>query len=240
MNKVIKNIPNILTMSRIITCILGASMFISGNILPATILYVYGAISDYFDGLAARKLNAFSEFGRKLDAFSDKIYAGSLLIPSIISGNLLMLIPLLLELKIASITIKSENLGFKPATMRIGKFKTAMLFPTMIIGLLSTISISFYPLLWLLLTISTILQSKSIVAYQNLLDYNIKNKDFIENNNNFVKKEDSKVVEEKKVNSKYYYGNPRELVEELVYYIITPDYNIVYKNEDIKKRQLKL
>ena len=150
-----------------------------------------------------------------------------------------MLIPLILELKISSITIKSENLGFKPATIRIGKFKTAMLFPTMIIGMLSCISITFYPLLWLFLPISTILQSKSLGAYKKLLNDKI-NSNF-ENKtkqNNFLEdtitssKENIKVKE-----SKYYYGSPKELVEELVYYITTPDY---YENNNyIKKRQLK-
>ena len=236
-DKLIKNIPNALTMSRIIASVGGALVFVMGNIPLATGLYVYGAVSDFFDGLAARKLNAFSEFGRKLDAFSDKIYAGSLLIPSILCGNLLMLIPLLMELKISLITLKSEKMGFKPATLRVGKIKTALLFPTMIAGLLSTISMNMAPLLWILLPVSTILQSKSITAYQNLLDYNIKKSGSIEDSllqkdgdcaieslsNN--KQKELEVISNEKTDGKCISNSkPIKLVEELSFYITNPSY----------------
>ena len=74
-NKIIKNIPNAITTSRIISSIVGAISFILGNYYLSFGTYIYGAISDFFDGLAARKLNAYSEFGRKLDAVSDKLFA---------------------------------------------------------------------------------------------------------------------------------------------------------------------
>lgn len=255
-NKIIKNIPNALTVSRIISSVAGASAFVVGNVGWAAVLYIYGAVSDYFDGLAARKLNAFSEFGRKLDAFSDKIYAGSLLIPSILCGNLLMLIPLALELKISGIIMISENKGFKPSTFRIGKFKTGVLFPTMIVGLLSTRFIDLTPLLWTLLPLTTILQSKSITAYQNFLNYNIfinrkrENKlsikelklikeasmsnKFEDIKDNFNTNENTK----EKVSSGYYYGSPKEILDELAFYVTTPDFKIDYNKKNVKRKRL--
>ena len=106
-DKIIKNIPNALTVSRIITSVIAAGAFITGNISLSIGLYTYGAVSDFFDGFLARKLDAFSDVGRKLDALADKLYAGSLLIPSICLGNLLMIIPLILELQISNINLKS-------------------------------------------------------------------------------------------------------------------------------------
>ena len=173
-NKIIKNIPNALTTSRIISSIVGAISFILGNYYLSFGTYIYGAISDCLDGLAARKLNAYSELGRKLDAISDKLFALSLLAPSIICGNILMLIPLVYEIKIARTNYKSEKLGYKPATIRLGKFKTTLLFPTIITGLLATIKPELYYLLGALLPITTVLQSKTATMYENILNDNIK------------------------------------------------------------------
>lgn len=246
-DKIIKNIPNTLTTSRIIASIAGAGAFVAGNIWLAAGLYIYGAVSDFFDGLSARKLNAFSEFGRKLDALSDKIYAGSLLIPSILCCNLIMLIPLALELKISYITLKSQRLGFRPETQRIGKFKTALLFPTMIAGLLSTISIELLPLLWTLLPITTSLQAKSITVYENLLNYNInqrsikeqkkENLDLEKNTSKDVDREVREVTKEKvSANANVYsYNKSMNLVEELAFYMTTPYFKQEYDNANNSK-----
>ena len=253
--RIVKNIPNMITISRIVASVAGAVAFLSGNISMATKLYIYGAVSDYFDGLAARKLNAFSEFGRKLDALSDKLYAGSLLIPSILCGNLLMLIPLAMELKIAQVNLKSQKLGFKPETQRVGKFKTFMLFPTMIVGLVSTISIEFLPLLWLLLRYTTDLQDKSIIAYENLLNYNIRKREGIEQENvelieNTDKDKGLEEVKsdtkEKKDSNKYSYKHSNHkkmnLAAELAFYVMTPYYRLdeleSYKKSGKVKRRV--
>ena len=237
--KVIKNIPNLITFSRIIACVLGAWSFVIGNIPLSAGSYVYGAISDFFDGLAASKLNAYSEFGRKLDALSDKLYAASLLIPSLLCGNILMLFPLILELKISQVNLKAQKLGFKSETQRVGKFKTALLFPTMIVGLLSTISIEFLPLLLIMLPYTTVLQINSIITYENLLNYNIKQKQAIEQENvqfreNTDQAEELKKLKsatnEKKTSNEYSYKhsnhNKMNLAEELAFYVMTPFYRL--------------
>ena len=105
-NKIIKNIPNMITISRISASFLACIMFILGNFPVSLGFYVYAACSDAVDGYFARKLNATSELGRKLDAISDKLFVLSLIFPSIFMGNYLMLIPLFLETKILS---KSKN-----------------------------------------------------------------------------------------------------------------------------------
>lgn len=238
-NKIIKNIPNMLTISRMVASVLGAGFFVFGNIHVSAILYIYGAISDCFDGLAARKLNAFSELGRKLDAFSDKIYAASLLIPSIICGNLLMIMPSILELKISSINLKSQKLGFETRTHRIGKFKTALLFPTMIVGLLSTKFIDFYPLLIVLFPISTILQVNSITVYENLLNHNISikndNKEISTINNKEENQFDKDKIESKKNQKIKSHSESMNTFEELALYVMTPYFKQDY-NSKVKKR----
>ena len=87
-----------------------------------------------------------------------------------------MIIPLLYEIKITCTNYKSEKLGFKPATIRLGKFKTVMLFPTIITGLLATIKPELYFLLGALLPVTTVLQSKTATMYENILNDNIEGK----------------------------------------------------------------
>ena len=124
-DKIIKNIPNMFTSSRILTTVIGLLTFILGNVGAAVLFYTLGAVSDGLDGWMARKLNAESEFGRKLDAVSDKFFVLSLMLSSLLSGNFLMLIPLVLEGEIAAINIASEKMHQEPHTARVGKFKTA-------------------------------------------------------------------------------------------------------------------
>ena len=212
MKNIKKYIPNLVTITRIISCICGATLFTLGNIPLAIASYVYGAVSDAFDGFLARKLNAVSETGKKLDAVSDKIFALSLLIPSIILGNYLMILPLILESAISTINIYSNNKYHKTHTEKIGKFKTIVWFPTMILGLaiveVTNLVTAFIPLL----IASVTLQIGSILAYNEQLkryrkeDKEIKNNTF--NNYNELdksisnKKEYTNTFNNKIVNNK--------------------------------------
>ncbi len=220
-NKIIKNIPNAITISRIISSIVGAISFVSGSYYLSFGTYIYGAISDFFDGLSARKLNAYSELGRKLDVISDKLFALSLLVPSIVCGNILMIVPLLYEIKISYINYKSEKLGFKPATIRLGKFKTAMLFPTVITGLLSTIKPELYFLLGALFPMTTVLQSKTATMYENILQDNIEGKTINYNSQPIYKNTNT-------------IDKVKDLSNEFTYHLCNP----VIKNK-VKKRVLK-
>lgn len=170
MRKIKNNIPNAITISRIISCILGAINFTTGNIIPAIGFYVYGAVSDAFDGFLARKLNAVSEFGKKLDPISDKLYALSLMAPAIILKNYFMILPLVFEGIISGINIYSDLKYKKAHTEKVGKLKTIMLFPTMILGLIATLEpclyIAFIPSLY----VSLKYQAKTIEVYINQLD----------------------------------------------------------------------
>lgn len=141
--KIIKIIPNAITISRMIVSSLGAVLFLKGTFIAAIICYIYGAISDFLDGHVAKKLNAYSDLGRKLDGFSDKIYALALSIPAIVNGNILLIIPLYMEARIGFHNLNIERQGNRVYTKRVGKFKTVSLFSTMILGLISSICIPF-------------------------------------------------------------------------------------------------
>ena len=170
--KFAKQIPNIITWTRIGASVAAPICFLSRLPGVAIGLWIGGAASDAIDGFAARKLDAFSEFGRKLDAVSDKIFALSILAPSIILGNYFMLIPLLFEALISHINLKGEKLGFKPETTRVGKRKTVCLFITLIASLISlTVPLAIAPpikyfILTLLFGGTTYLQAKTFKEYK--------------------------------------------------------------------------
>lgn len=207
MNRLIKNIPNAITLSRIISCIVASILFTVGSVTPAIICYLYGAISDAFDGLLARKLDAVTEFGKKLDPISDKLYALSLMIPAVILGNYSMILPLVLEGVISCINMYSELKYKKTHTEIIGKLKTIVLFPTMILGLglveINSLKYLYYPFL----ASSVGLQIGSIKTYTNQLQNNkrmyLKNQKI--NNENIIEKE--KNEETLKTNNLSYNNN---------------------------------
>lgn len=67
-----KNLPNILSISRIIvSCLL---FFIGGYPILFSILYLYCGISDVADGYIARRWKVESAIGAKLDSFGDLIF----------------------------------------------------------------------------------------------------------------------------------------------------------------------
>ena len=79
-------IPNILTMGRMaLLPFMIACFYLEADASPEVVwvcfgLYVLAALTDFFDGWAARKFNKISAFGTFLDPISDKIFVGTLLI----------------------------------------------------------------------------------------------------------------------------------------------------------------
>ena len=116
-------IPNILTASRIVAPIFILPFVLTSNLVGAAIVTGCFAITDCFDGMLARKLNATSEFGRELDPIADKFFAGGLMIPLIIN-NPLLIFTFVLEGVIAGVNSYSKYKQNSPRTNYIGKIKT--------------------------------------------------------------------------------------------------------------------
>ena len=97
------NLPNILTMARIFLIIpILLCFFLEPHLGPvmswsAFVFYVIASITDFFDGMIARKFNMVTPFGTFLDPISDKIFVGALLVLLVGFGRLdgLMMIPVI-------------------------------------------------------------------------------------------------------------------------------------------------
>ncbi len=135
-DKIKRQIPNMITWSRLGLLLGSIVSFVMGN-YPLTFgLFVGSACTDKLDGTLARKFNCVSEFGAKLDGVCDKILSivgGALTIPM---GGKEFILPLCLEVLIASYNlyrykIKKQNVE----TVKMGKIKTVILDATMALGI---------------------------------------------------------------------------------------------------------
>ena len=204
--KLKKIVPNLITLSRIAALIIGFMLFIKEKVVASICLYIYGSVSDAFDGYFARKFSAYTKLGSYLDAISDKFYALSIIIISVIYGNYLIIIVAALELLISIINyivIKKNGSGH---TERVGKFKMTFEFMLLIISLLSIKIKYFWYLFIVLLTLTIYFQIQCINAYINQMN----------------NKKQKLIIEEKDYKGKSISEKTKLLLSELKYYLLNP------------------
>jgi CDP-diacylglycerol--glycerol-3-phosphate 3-phosphatidyltransferase len=130
-----KNIPNILTIFRIILIpIIIISFYFHGfasNIIVA-FLFALASITDFFDGYLARQFKAQSAFGKCLDPIADKLLV-ILTIVMLINfshGNLIILIPGLIiiarEVLVSGFREFLANYNIQMPVSNLAKIKTAI------------------------------------------------------------------------------------------------------------------
>jgi cardiolipin synthase len=132
------NIPNLLTWMRIILIPLFVGIFyfekswvsLPDQNLVATVIFTLAAITDWFDGWLARKLNQTSAFGAFLDPVADKLMVAAALIVLLQLGRMDAIIALIIigrEITISALREWMAHLGASRsvAVSLIGKIKTA-------------------------------------------------------------------------------------------------------------------
>ncbi|MBO8230158.1 CDP-diacylglycerol--glycerol-3-phosphate 3-phosphatidyltransferase [Prochlorococcus marinus str. MU1404] len=145
------NIPNLLSISRLFL-VFPLILFLEiDRPFYVFILIIIGGLTDYFDGLIARKFNLKTRLGAILDPLSDKVFY---LIPLVFlcKNNLIPFWSLTLILFRELIISSLRNLAKDglPAS-QLGKFKTFFFFISVItffsplkIGLLDNLALVFY------------------------------------------------------------------------------------------------
>jgi len=129
--------PNLLTFSRIIIALIIPLLLLLDNNLSIGILYlisfilfIFAAISDFFDGWLARKNNEETEIGRILDPIADKLLVILTLIPLMSNfDSLFILSSILIIFREIFISGLRENLKSEKIILEVtllSKWKTAI------------------------------------------------------------------------------------------------------------------
>lgn len=74
------NLPNKLTIGRVIAIPVFIVLFLMGNNIAATVIFILAAFTDMLDGKIARKYNLVTNFGKLMDPLADKLLVMSALI----------------------------------------------------------------------------------------------------------------------------------------------------------------
>ena len=127
------NLPNLLTLSRI-PILFGVVGFLylpfSGSSSLAFVLFIIGALTDWADGYYARKQGLVSNFGKLMDALTDKVFMVGLFISLLVIGILpewtlpLLLLILSREFLITGLRLVAASEGVVLAAEKSGKHKT--------------------------------------------------------------------------------------------------------------------
>ena len=199
-------LPNIITLSRIISLVFGFILFIKEKTLAAICLYVYGSVSDALDGYYARRLNAYTKLGGYLDAISDKFYTLSIIILGLLNKNYLIILIAILELVITLINYKTLKKHKKSKTERVGKFKMTFEFLTLIIALLTIKIKELYYVFVVFLILTLYFGIQTINAYINQLN----------------NKKQELIIDEKDYKGKNSIEKTKLLIKEFKYYLFHP------------------
>ena len=81
-----KHLPNLITLLNLLCGSIAVLFAVNGELITAAFFVFLGIFFDFFDGLAARKLNVQSELGLQLDSLADMVTSG--LVPGIVMFQL--------------------------------------------------------------------------------------------------------------------------------------------------------
>ena len=121
------NVPNTLTIIRMILIIPFVILLLNGADLLATVIFVIASFTDMLDGKIARKYNLVTNFGKFMDPLADKLLVCSALICLVEMERLaawIVIIIIAREFIISGFRLVASDNGIVIAASYWGKFKT--------------------------------------------------------------------------------------------------------------------
>lgn len=132
-------LPNLLTLSRIPLMLIVIGLLYPSHDFSypwlrttALLLFLFAALTDWLDGWLARKFGQVSEFGKFMDALSDKVFTLGMFISLLVLDEIgkWALFPILLilsrEFLITGLRLVASAKGKVLAAEKIGKLKTVI------------------------------------------------------------------------------------------------------------------
>ena len=86
--KIIFNVPNVLTMIRLLLVPVFAVLFLNGHRIAALLVYAAASLTDVADGYIARHWNMITDFGKLMDPLADKLMVIVLMVCMVVTGIL--------------------------------------------------------------------------------------------------------------------------------------------------------
>ena len=142
MKLILRNIPNILTLSRIVLAPVFFMLFMYEYYLFATICFFIASITDALDGFLARRFKLISKFGKLYDPLADKFlvflsficifiypyqYTGFISFKYLsISIKFILILILFRDILVTVLRTLMEYKGVTMITSKLGKFKTTL------------------------------------------------------------------------------------------------------------------
>ena len=133
------NLPNKLTMSRLVLVPVFMAVMLEGYYLPALAIFCVAAITDFFDGYLARKKNLVSSFGKIMDPLADKLLVFSALVCFVQMGVISVWAPIIIiarEFFVTSMRVVAVSKGKVIAASWWGKIKTIFQMVAIIVAIL--------------------------------------------------------------------------------------------------------
>ena len=134
------NLPNKLTVARIIAVPFFIAAYLLGYNWAALIIFIGASVTDFFDGKIARSRNLITNFGKIMDPLADKILVYSALCLFIESGLIaawMLILILAREFVIAGMRTVAASEGRVLAAGMSGKIKTVLQMVAVIVYLLA-------------------------------------------------------------------------------------------------------
>jgi CDP-diacylglycerol--glycerol-3-phosphate 3-phosphatidyltransferase len=166
-------IPNIVSFIRMLIVIFAVIELVKHNYINSFLLYLTAVLTDFIDGMLARKLNQISELGKILDPVADKLMIGSALIILFIQGNTpfwyVAVIVSSILINVIGGLIVMKKITIVPPSIMIGKVAAVFSMITFELNIVFSYYIEYYStyLLYLYI-ISTALLIISTIAYARI------------------------------------------------------------------------
>lgn len=116
MNKLVREIPNIITLGNAICGSIGIALVSNNRFTEAFYVMCLAGVFDFADGFAARKLNSFTEVGKQIDSLADMV--SFVVLPSF------ALFKILSEFQVINMLLYVPALLVAASTYRLAKFNT--------------------------------------------------------------------------------------------------------------------
>lgn len=131
------------------TYIVNNNIVIDLRYIIAGVLFVIASITDFVDGKVARKYHMVTDFGKMIDAISDKILTNTLIIVLACDNMVSPIIAVIIigrDIVVDSIKMLIGNKGKAVAAIKVAKFKTASLMVGLTLKLFYDLPFSLIPI----------------------------------------------------------------------------------------------